>query len=169
MGNTGLVRLLRNDTETYTHSIRVAEYAKTIAHIEGLDTDLMEEVGYLHDIGKYFVPEQILHKKEELTENERKIINMHPYLGYLYLRALEVPESECQIILYHHNIQEAEKQLSNEDVLYTKILATCDIFDALTSNRSYRDALSRETAFKIMSTEKNASADIMETLRCALG
>ena len=149
------------DQDTYDHSCRVSKFAVQIAKEMGLDIDLMERAAINHDIGKRFIPLSILQKPGKLTPVEKDIMDRHAYLGAQYLKKNYFDDDTCDIIRYHHDSVGAVVDLKPELLVYVRILSTCDIFDALTSDRPYRKALSKEEALKIMETERNADAEIL--------
>lgn len=153
------------DQDTYEHSIRVAGYAVKIAQEMELDSDLMEEAAINHDVGKLFIPLSIIQKPGKLSPEEKDIVDRHAYLGYKYLKKNFVDDRVCNIIRYHHDAIGATLELDPDLLVYARILSTCDIYDALTSDRPYRKAMSKEDAFHIMEKEKNADAEILSKLK----
>lgn len=133
---------------TSTHSRGVAEIAKYLAIISGMDedeADVMEIAGYYHDIGKLMVPCEILNKPGKLTPDEYSIIRQHPYYTYYILESIKGMEAIRDIAAYHHELSDGNGYpfgLKNGNISKeSKILTVADIFTALTEKRSYRDKI----------------------------
>jgi len=139
------------DRYTSGHSRRVAEYARRIAERMGKNRQEQEEVfqaGLLHDVGKIRVPAEIINKPGRLTEEEFALIKIHTVTGYHILH--EITE-ETQIAIsakYHHERYDGKGYpnglLGEQIPEIARILGVADSYDAMTSNRSYRDALPQE-------------------------
>ncbi len=143
------------DVYTRFHSQRVAEYSLGIAEVLGLserEKDILKIAGILHDIGKIAVPENILLKKGKLTEEEFEIIKLHAPFGNEILKPLRFFHHEREIILYHHERWDGsgypEGLVGEEIPFLARILAVADSFDAMTSDRVYRKAMTFEDALK---------------------
>jgi HD-GYP domain-containing protein (c-di-GMP phosphodiesterase class II) len=136
------------DDYTYNHSVNVAVISIVFGVSMGFSKTKLYELGLgalLHDIGKVFVPIEILEKKRKLTEDEFRQISEHSLKGSNYLREKWVIPIESNIaVLNHHeryNGTGYPYQLRGDKISELgKILAVADVFDALTSNRAYRDA-----------------------------
>jgi HD-GYP domain-containing protein (c-di-GMP phosphodiesterase class II) len=150
----GAVRSLINsidakDPYTFGHSDRVAGISKRIALELGLDTETCEQIymtGLLHDIGKIGIPDVILSKPSRLTDEEFAIIQQHPVIGYRILKNLDSLSYTFGGVLHHHESYDGSgypDKLAGESIpLYGRILAVADSFDAMTSSRPYRRAMS---------------------------
>lgn len=146
------------DYYTYTHSIDVSTYALGFGAYLGLNElqlRILGKGGMLHDIGKKKVPIEIVNKNGSLTDEEFEIMKKHPTYGVEILKEMgEVDEIVCNIIEQHHeklNGKGYPKALSKDQIHpFAQIMAICDIFNALTTKRSYKEALSSFEAFKIM-------------------
>lgn len=145
------------DTYTFGHSERVAEYAVTVARALGLDDVRCTTIclgAYLHDVGKVRVPHGILNKPGPLTPEEFGIIQLHPIHGTELLAAVELPWDLKPIIRWHHEHDDGggypDRLRGNEIPLDAQIICIADVFDALTTTRSYRAAMSREMALAEM-------------------
>ena len=148
-------KMLSNlDALTYIHSIRVCEMCQLVEEKLNLPDRMLSEAGLLHDIGKYYISSNILEKRGELTVTERNFINFHSYLSYDTLINFGLPKRLCEIALYHHstNIQtfgEDIPECKDEHTLrLALILKTIDIFEAITSDRSYHRGVSVASAVK---------------------
>ena len=131
-----------------SHLIPTLNYAKMIMqkseiNFSAQDYSQMEQAALLHDIGKLFIPTEILNKKNNLTEQERKIIELHDILGVELLKGTTLSNSVLNLIKSHHNYN------GNEDNgILTQILKIADIYSALKENRAYKAELSDEETFK---------------------
>lgn len=131
------------------HSERVAKYAVSIAGSLGLpqeDLDALRDAARLHDIGKIGITDEILHKADKLTSEERMIMNKHPQIGDGIVKPLRNFSHIINPIRHHHELLDGSGYpdgLKAEAIpLITRVLTVSDIFDALTSDRPYRKALS---------------------------
>ena len=138
------------DAYTGSHSERVGKLAKQIALRLGLDdgqVELIQLAASLHDLGKLAIPEEILRKPGELSESERLVIERHPQIGYRMLESLGV-EPIAEWVLHHHERWDGAGYpdgLSGEDIpLGARIIFVADAFDAMTSERVYRDRVLTE-------------------------
>ncbi len=143
------------DSYTKQHSERVTIYALQICDVLGLSTEEKESIqfgGYLHDIGKIGVRDTVLLKPGNLTEEEMAEIRLHPVIGESIIRPLKFLPSERELILYHHERFDGKgypEGLEGEKIpLLARILAVADTYDAMTSTRPYRRALSHDEAIR---------------------
>lgn len=132
---------------TYNHSVNVALYSLLIGKWIGLNEMEMKKVvkaGLLHDIGKSKIPPEIISKKGKLTKKEFETIKTHSEIGYEMSKAIpNIDEDVRQAILSHHEREDGSgypRGLKGEEInIYAKILAIADVYDALTSERVYKD------------------------------
>ena len=136
------------DRYTSGHSRRVAEYARKIAARMGKSKEEQEEIfqaGLLHDVGKIRVPAEIINKPGRLTDEEFAIIKIHPVTGYHILHEISEDTLIAISAKYHHERYDGKgypNGLIGEKIPeIARILGVADSYDAMTSNRSYRDAL----------------------------
>ena len=136
------------DTYTRGHSDRVAEYSVLIGEKVGLSEEeikLLKIGGLFHDIGKIGIPDRILLKTEKLTDEEYSEIKNHPSIGAHILGAAAIFKEIIPIVKHHHEKFDGRgypSGLKGEEIPYlARIAAIADTFDAMTSRRSYRDAL----------------------------
>lgn len=141
------------DKETEGHSRRVERLTVEIARRYGFGEDKLVHIRrgvLLHDIGKMGIPDQILHKPGPLDEDEWKIMRKHPTYAYEMLKDIEYLRPALTIPHYHHerwNGAGYPEGLRGEEIpLEARIFAVVDAWDALTSDRPYRDAWSEEKA-----------------------
>ncbi|MDL1970014.1 MAG: HD-GYP domain-containing protein [Candidatus Desulfofervidaceae bacterium] len=154
------------DVYTRFHSQRVAQYATSIAEVMGLpqaDKDVLKIASLLHDIGKLVIPDNILLKPESLTPEEFEVIKYHPLVGDEILAPLRFFQKERIIIRHHHERWDGSGYpdgLFGEAIpLLARIMAVADCFDAMTSDRIYRKAMSFENAFKKIKSLANIKYD----------
>jgi PAS domain S-box-containing protein len=150
------------DIYTKGHSENVANLSLTIAEEMGLsDTMVLDAywAGMVHDIGKLLIPTKVLNKRSELDDSEYNMIKRHAVWGSKSLAGSETLKHISRYILYHHEKWDGTgypKGLKGEEIpLISQILSVADSWDAMTSNRAYRDQLSREEA--LYEIEKNRS------------
>ena len=136
------------DTYTRGHSDRVSEYSVLIGKKLKLSDDklkLLKIGGLFHDIGKIGIPDSILLKTSKLTDDEYNEIKKHPSIGAHILENSSIFKDIIPIVLYHHEKFDGcgyPAKLKGEDIPFlARIVAVADTFDAMTSKRSYRDAL----------------------------
>ena len=136
------------DAYTRGHSDRVSEYSVLIGEKVGLPEDqikILKIGGLFHDIGKIGVPDRILLKTDKLTDDEYSEIKNHPSIGAHILGTATIFKDIIPIVKYHHERYDGRGYpcgLKGEDIPYVaRIAAVADTFDAMTSKRSYRDAL----------------------------
>lgn len=143
------------DHYTQGHSQRVTEYAVMIANHLSLppkDIDMLEYAGILHDIGKIGVPDTLIRKPGHLEPDERRIMKQHPAIGAYMLKDIPFLKETSDIVLYHHERYDGQgypEGILGEDIpIGARILAIADTFDSMTSDRSYRKALTKEYALE---------------------
>ncbi len=139
------------DEYTKGHSIRVANYSKMIAEKMGLNEEQCENIyymGLLHDLGKIGVPNEIINKPDKLTEEEYEIIKKHPGTGYNILSEMKSRPDLAIGAHWHHERYDGtgypDHKKGEEIPLEARIIAVADCYDAMTSNRSYRNYLDQE-------------------------
>ncbi|MEM8667868.1 MAG: HD-GYP domain-containing protein [Planctomycetota bacterium] len=159
---TDVVRALVNAVEArdpYTcgHSERVAQFAKCLGKVIGEDEvgcDRIYLTGLLHDIGKIAVPDGVLRKPGDLDRSERAIIETHTEAGWRILHELEALRDVLPGVLYHHEHFDGNGYpdgLVGQNIpLDGRILAVCDAYDAMTSDRPYREGMPIERAIEIL-------------------
>ena len=143
-----LVRLKTIDDYTYMHSVAVCALMIALARQLKLDADATRQAGLaglLHDIGKMTIPVAILNKPGKLTEAEFAIVKLHPGDGHqMLLLANGVGPIALDVCLHHHEKMDGSGypgRLQAEDIsLYARMGAVCDVYDAITSNRPYKQA-----------------------------
>ena len=141
------------DSYTFGHCERVAQHAMAVARVLGLDDTSQTTIrlgAYLHDLGKVRVPHEILNKPGPLTQDEFVVVQMHPIWGLELLAAVEFPWDLKPIIRWHHERYDGtgypDRLRGDEIPIAAQIVGIVDVFDALSTARPYRPALSREAA-----------------------
>ena len=153
---TGLVAMLEeSDPYTAGHSLAVATYSRDIAERMGLsdeEVDLVHLCALVHDIGKYRLPKSVLEKEGPLTLEERRLMEKHPEYGEELLRKVEVEDHGRigKIVRHHHERIDGggypDRLPESKIPLLSKIIAVADAYNAMTSKRSYRDAMPSQVA-----------------------
>nr|WP_255206363.1 HD-GYP domain-containing protein [Janthinobacterium sp. BJB401] len=158
----GLARLKTADNYTYMHSVAVCALMTALARELGLAPEQVRSVGLaglLHDIGKMAVPSAILNKPGSLSEAEFSSVRAHPAAGHRMLREVgEIDPVALDVCLHHHEKLDGSgypEGLRGEEVsLFARMGAICDVYDAITSNRPYKqgwcpaDSLRRMAAWR---------------------
>jgi PAS domain S-box-containing protein/putative nucleotidyltransferase with HDIG domain len=141
------------DPYTAGHQERVTRLARAIALEMGLDKERVEAIeiaGVIHDIGKLYVPAEILSKPTKLSDLEYSMIKMHAQVGYTILSKIDFPWPIAQIVHQHHeaiNGSGYPQGLAGKDILLeAKILCVADVVEAMSSHRPYRPALGIKAA-----------------------
>ncbi len=142
-----------SDRETEGHSARVSQLAMRLGkemNLRGRQLKALERGALLHDIGKIGVSDNILHKPGELTEAEWKIMRSHPDIGARIVEDIPFLQDTLPIIRYHQerwNGSGYPAGLRGKDIpLAARIFSVVDAFDALTTERPYREKISHEKA-----------------------
>ncbi|MGE5462178.1 MAG: HD domain-containing phosphohydrolase [Syntrophothermus sp.] len=143
------------DHETEGHTRRVTEMAVDLARIIGLEEESLIQLrrgGLLHDVGKLGVPDPILLKPGPLTDEEWKIMRMHPQFAYDWLTPIGYLRKAIEIPYCHHEKWDGSgypRKLKGDTIpLASRIFALADVWDALTSDRPYRSAWPAEKALE---------------------
>jgi len=141
------------DIYTQGHSSRVAEYAVSLANKLGVDKTFTEQArlaASLHDLGKIGITEKVLNKPGTLTDLEFKLIKSHPITAVKILTPLELTYDILPFIKHHHERYDGNgypDRLKGENIPFgARLIAIADSFDAMTSDRPYRKALTIEIA-----------------------
>lgn len=157
-----------NSEYTYQHSVNVAFYAMLTSRwlkLTNKDIRNVIQAALLHDIGKLETPPEILNKNGSLTDEEYEIIKKHPESGYRMLKDNPtINNSVKETILQHHERIDGSGypyQLKGDQInLYARIIAICDVFDAMTQDRVYKEKVSPFDTFKMFLSRGLTSFDI---------
>ena len=156
------------DKTTGFHVERVSKYAHCIARSYGMDefqAEMILNATPMHDIGKIGVAENIIHKEGRLTEDEYQAMKMHCEIGNEILgeRGSDIINMAKIIALQHHEKWDGTgypKGLKGEEInIFARVVAVADVFDALTTRRSYKNAWTNEKAVELIDSEKNKHFD----------
>lgn len=163
----GLANALEaKDEYTRGHSDRVAALARRLALEAGLtvrQADVIAQSGLLHDLGKIGVPEHILRKPGPLTQEEWAVMRRHPVTGSQIVAPIESFAEGALIVRHHHEREDGSGYpdgLSGETIpLGARVVAVADVYDALTSERPYRRALTHAEALERLTAEAGRTLD----------
>ena len=154
-----LKALSLRDRITGEHSWKVAVYSTLIADTLGIDEELTTNIyvgALFHDIGKIGIPDAILLKKGRINLLERETIKNHPIYGYEILKNFNLPIVKNILLKHHERIDGKGYPLGvnhREIPFYVNIVSICDVFDALTEKRPYRDSIPLEKVLSILEEE----------------
>jgi len=163
-----LVGLVSYDYYTYTHSVNVFVYSFSLAHRAGIaDHDTLLEFGHgvlLHDVGKSRIDPNILRSKGKLSEDEWKQMRLHPVYGYDLLKDHGVfTDLSLDVVRHHHEKMGGggypDNLASNKLDPLVRISTIADIFDALTTRRTYKQALDTFSALRLMKEQMSPDID----------
>lgn len=143
------------DLYTAGHNFRVAMYALRLGEEMGLAPEQLRALAQgtvVHDVGKIQIPDSILNKPGRLTPQERSVIETHPVIGYEMCKRVGFMQEELDVIRSHHERWDGsgypDRLAGNRIPLLARITAVADVYDALTSTRSYRVAWTHEAAME---------------------
>lgn len=147
-----------HENYVYNHSLNVSIYVCQLGIENGLPLKNIEEIGLggmLHDLGKLFVPSEILNKPGKLSEEEFEQIKLHCEQGFNILRKIhEIPLTVAHCALQHHERLDGlgyPRGLKEHEIhKYAKLLSVVDVFDAVTSSRAYRSAMLPHKGLEIL-------------------
>ncbi len=154
------------DKETEGHSRRVTEMTLKLARaldVAEAEFDDLRRGALLHDIGKMAIPDEILRKADNLTAEEREIVDEHPVIAYQLLSPIKFLEKALEIPYCHHERWDGKgypRGLKGEEIpLSARIFSVVDVWDAIQSNRTYRKAWPRGRARAYMKQQARHSFD----------
>ena len=158
-----LTKLKKNDKDTHTHSVNVAIIAIAYAQYLGLPQDKLPLVGLaglFHDYGKIFIPQVVLNAPRKLTPAERTIMQAHVELGHAHLaREQDANHEILQGVMQHHEKYNGtgypNRLKGNTISIYGLILSLSDHYDALSSQRVYKDPMPANVALAVMYKMRN--------------
>jgi hypothetical protein len=162
-----LVRAVEvKDHYTHGHSERTARVAVQLGLRLGLDEDTLRALArgaYLHDVGKIAVPDQILNKPTDLTQAERDVIETHPRIGHELVLPSATLREALPVVLHHHERWDGsgypERLRGKAIPLIARVAAVADVWDALTSDRSYRPGLPPQEALAHVAAGRGSHFD----------
>lgn len=162
-----LSRLKNADNYTYLHSVAVCVLMIALGRQLELKDEALQQVGIaglLHDIGKIFIPHEVLNKPGKLTDEEFNIVKTHPLKGWEILKDCNgVSELTLDVCRHHHERVDGKgypDKLSGEELtLFARMGAVCDVYDAITSNRCYKVGWEPAESIRKMAEWKNGHFD----------
>ncbi|MFT7003332.1 MAG: HD-GYP domain-containing protein (c-di-GMP phosphodiesterase class II) [Sulfurimonas sp.] len=161
------IQIIKYDYYTHTHSLNVSIYALCLGAELNLSKDRLIKLGrsaLLHDLGKSKIESNIVNKVDSLTDHEYAHMKKHSSFGYDIAKEIGIVDKEIlDGILHHHeklNGTGYPEGLKNEEIkLFPRIIAICDVFDAMTTKRSYKNALSSFEALSVIKAEMQTHLD----------
>lgn len=162
-----LLKITAHDFYTHTHSINVSIYTLSLGAFLGMDEEELKTLGIaavLHDIGKSKVDFDIINKNGKLTEIEFDEMKTHPAQGHKIALKLGITDERILTGIRHHHEKMLgggyPDNLSGEAISkFARIIGVCDVFDALTTKRSYKDPMSTFESIKLMKEVMNGHLD----------
>jgi putative two-component system response regulator len=148
------------DPSTEGHCERLASYASALGaalELDQADLDSLYRGAYLHDVGKIGIPDRILLKKGKLTRAEYELMKRHAVIGDELCETVRAFDAVRPIVRHHHERRDGRGYpdgLAGDAIpMLARIVSVVDVYDALTSDRPYRKAMTAEAAFRIMRDE----------------
>lgn len=166
------------DSYTRGHSERVTRLGLDIGEKLGLrdsDKALIRQAGLLHDIGKIGIPDGVLNKRSLLSSEERNEIEHHPLFGNTILEQLHFLKDASKAILHHHERYDGTGYpaglFGHEIPIVARIIAVADSWDAMTSDRPYRDAMEEEAALRevLSNAGRQFDPEVVRAFLCVIG
>jgi len=158
---------------TQGHSERVARHVKTLAkalQLSESQTNTLECGARLHDIGKIAVPDAILNKNGALTNEEYAVVKQHPVEGVRIIESLQSIREAIPLVRWHHERPDGRGYpdgIQGDQIpLLARVLAVVDVYDALSSERPYRPAMSHEDSINVLRTSAGSGGLDPEIVRC---
>jgi putative nucleotidyltransferase with HDIG domain len=163
---TVMQTLAMRDPMTARHSGAVARYSRTVAEMLGVDEreqDLIHTAALLHDIGKFILPDSVLFADRKLTDEEWKLIKLHPESGAKLVERIEGYGPVAEIVMHHHERFSGggyPTGIAGEQIpLGARIIAAADTYDVMTSRDSYRRPVSSEAALEELARVSGTQLD----------
>lgn len=173
MNNPELYVQINCDKDTYNHSRQVKLITEHIADSLDCDiktTELLKNAAVLHDVGKCYIPKQVLDLKRKLKPTEQIVVDMHAYYGYTRLMNINEDRTVCELVLLHHGFNKTiAKKLIPKDISdiakqnYDIIMAA-DIYAAVTTKRKYHEPVMHEKAINIVKGYPEIRKDVIDAL-----
>lgn len=170
-----MVDIKSKDDYTYGHSVNVAVLCVMLGRKIGAEKSYLKKLalgGLLHDFGKILVPDEILNKPDKLSKDEFDIIKQHPSQGYQIFKdhPLLTPISKVMILMHHEKVNGEGYPLGitkNQIHEGARICSVCDVFDAMTSKRAYRNEYTIVNTLNEMErmTKDHLDEDLFKTFR----
>jgi putative nucleotidyltransferase with HDIG domain len=162
-----LARLKSKDDHTYLHSVAVSALMIALGRQMGLEGDILKKLGLaglLHDVGKVMIPDKILNKPGKLTPEEYEIVKTHSRHGWEILKSdPNADEVVLDVCLHHHERLDGtgypDKLNESNLSLHARMAAVCNVYDAMTSDCSYRKAFAPAEAIRRMTEAQQGHFD----------
>ena len=152
-----LTKIREKDDYLLEHSLNVAILLANFAQYIGLEEEIVQELamsGFLHDIGKIKIPDEILHKPGRLTDMEMNIMRDHVFYGIQALEEMQIPERMIRTVGEHHERLDGygypEGSRADEISFYGRMISIVDVYDALTADRCYKAGMPSQKALQIL-------------------
>lgn len=162
-----LTKIREKDDYLLEHSLNVAILLANFGKFLGMSEEEVQDLsyaGFLHDLGKIKIPDEILHKPGRLTDSEMEVMKSHVKHGVDYLQDTNIAQPLIQAISEHHERLDGlgyPKGKPGKDISYAgRMLAIADMYDALTADRVYKAGMSSQKAFSILMNEAPTRLDI---------
>lgn len=163
-----LLKITAHDYYTHTHSINVSIYTLSLGHFLGIQGEDLETLGMaamLHDIGKSKVDYDIINKNGKLSDNEFESMKKHPGAGHAIALKLGIKDERILTGIRHHHEKMSgggypDGIKGSEISQFARIIGVCDVFDALTTKRSYKDPMSTFESLKLMKESMSEHLDM---------
>lgn len=167
VGSQALFTLFSKDYYTFSHCVQVALLGMAFCRFLGWSNEEIIDFGMgalFHDLGKNAIDQRILNKPGKLQSEEFEIIRKHPLMGYKQLEAAEVmTPDQLSVVLHHHEAMDGSGyplRLRGSHIhKYARVARIVDIFDALTTKRIYKDAMSSAEALRVLQDEMAHTLD----------
>lgn len=161
------------DPYTAGHQRRVADLARAIAGELNITQDRMDAIGIagnIHDIGKIYIPAEILSKPRRLSDIEFNLVKTHPQVGHDIMKSIEFPWPVAEIIFQHHERLDGSgypRNLTGDDILIeARIIGVADVVEAMASHRPYRPALGIDLALDEIEKNRGILYDVKVVDAC---
>jgi putative nucleotidyltransferase with HDIG domain len=171
-----LTKIREKDDYLLEHSLNVAILLANFANYLGMSEDEVQDLsyaGFLHDLGKIKIPDEILHKPGRLTDSEMEVMKGHVKHGVDYLKSTEIAPPLIQAISEHHERLDGlgyPAGTKGDDISQAgRMLAIADMYDALTADRVYKSGMSSQRAFSILMSDAPARLDqslVQQFIKC---
>lgn len=163
------------DQEITAHTLRVTALSIQLGRVLGLKDEDLKQIQYgtlMHDIGKLGVPDSIIRKPGRLSEDEYRVVQMHPLYAHEWIKKCMHEKTAQDIPLFHHERWDGNGypyHLKGDEIpLLARVVAVVDVWDAITSDRPYRLAMSRDQAVEHLKAETGKHFE-PEIVRAFLG
>lgn len=163
----GLTAIKGHDDYTLNHAINVCILSLSLGAALGLDKDSLHSLGLsslLYDLGKVRIPEDILNKQGPLTSDEWQIVKSHATEGADLLKRIQLVDQMPMIVAYEHHLRHdmqgyPDNQAAQEQHLFSKIVALCDAYDAMTTRRPFRREIRPDKALAVLMQGRGKAYD----------